>query len=108
MSQPYQHAPPPKDHRVAPNNGGLPAPAAAQLKRRDPPGVRYCHARGESARLNPRRSTGAGMALRSVLFGTITLGTWVKLGGRIRGVREAAGLRPSRSGGMGLLVEIAR
>jgi hypothetical protein len=51
------------------------------------------------------------MALCSVLFGAITLGiwplvTWVKLCGHIRSAQEAAGLRPSCSGGMGFLMAI--
>jgi hypothetical protein len=126
VSQPYQQAPPLKDHRVVPNNGDLPAPAAAQMKRRNPIGVWlglpivtlgvypivwYYLVHSELARFNRRRPISAGMALCSVLFGAITLGiwplvTWVKLCGHIRSAQEAAGLRPSCSGGMGFLMAI--
>jgi Domain of unknown function (DUF4234) len=97
-----------------------------QMKRRNPVGawlglplitlgiyglVWYYKVHAELAAFDRRRGISAGLALCSVLFGAITLGiwpliTWIKLGGHIRNAQRAAGLQPSCSGGVGLLLAI--
>jgi hypothetical protein len=131
MGQPYQQqnqgaAPQPYQGQVA--HGGAPQPALAgiQMKRRNPFGawlglpiitlgvygiVWYYLVHSELANFDRRRPVSAGMALCSMLFGWITLGiwplvTWIKLGGHIRNAQQAAGLRPSCSGGLGFLLAI--
>jgi hypothetical protein len=109
-----------------------PAPAAAeslvgaQMKRRNPVAawlglpiitlgiyglVWYYLVHSELANFDRRRKVSAGLALCSVLFGTLTLGiwpliNWVKLAGHIRNAQRAAGLEPSCSGGLGFLLGI--
>jgi hypothetical protein len=111
-----------------------PAPAAAaaeslvgaQMKRRNPVAawlglpiitlgiyglVWYYLVHSELAAFDRRREVSAGLALCSVLFGTLTLGiwpliNWVKLAGHIRNAQRAAGLEPSCSGGLGFLLGI--
>lgn len=102
------------------------APMGAQMKRRNPVGawlglpiitlgiyglVWYYKVHSELSRFDTRRPVSAGLALCSIIFGTITLGiwplvTWVKLAGHIRNAQRAAGLAPSCSGGVGFLLGI--
>ncbi|MGH3373911.1 MAG: DUF4234 domain-containing protein [Actinoallomurus sp.] len=97
-----------------------------QMKRRNPVGawlglpivtlgiygiVWYYLVHSELANFDRRRSVNAGLALCSILLGTLTLGiwplvTWVKLAGHIRNAQRAAGLEPSCSGGLGFLLGI--
>lgn len=58
-----------------------------------------------------RTGDAATNALLSMIFGAITLFIWplvmyIKLGGRIRQAQQAAGLQPSYSTGLGLLLSI--
>jgi hypothetical protein len=98
----------------------------AQMKRRNPVGawlglpiitlgiyglVWYYKVHNELSKFDTRRPVSAGLALCSIIFGTITLGiwplvTWVKLAGHIRGAQRVAGLEPSCSGGLGFLLGI--
>lgn len=129
MSQPYQQRTAPQQGhaghagQVVPPQHGL---AGVQMKRRNPAGawlglpiitlgiygiVWFYLVHSELANFDRRRPVSAGMALCSVLFGTITLGIWplvmwVKLGGHIRNAQQAAGLQPSCSGGLGFLLGI--
>lgn len=100
--------------------------SGTQMKRRNPVGawlglplitlgiyglVWYYKVHAELARFDRRQGISAGLALCSVLFGALTLGiwpliTWIKLGGHIRNAQRAAGLQPSCSGGVGLLLAI--
>lgn len=116
QSYPQQTAPPAKDA----------APMGAQMKRRNPLGawlglpiitlgiyglVWYYKVHSELGRFDTRRPVSAGLALCSIIFGSITLGiwplvTWVKLAGHIRNAQRAAGLDPSCSGGVGFLLGI--
>jgi hypothetical protein len=97
-----------------------------QMKRRNPVGawlglpiitlgiyglVWYYLVHSELGDFDRRRPVSAGLALCSILFGTLTLGiwplvTWVKLAGHIRNAQSAAGLEPSCSGGLGFLLGI--
>jgi hypothetical protein len=123
VSQSYsQEAVPPQDQVVA----GGPGPAGTQMKRRNPVAawlglpiitlgiygiVWYYLVHSELAAFDRRRPVSAGLAVCSVLFGTLTLGiwpliTWVKLAGHIRNAQRAAGLQPSCSGAVGFLLGI--
>jgi Domain of unknown function (DUF4234) len=111
---------------AAPVPAGQPDLAGTQMKRRNPLGawlglpiitlgiyglVWYYLVHSELAAFDRRRPVSAGLALCSVLLGTLTLGiwplvTWVKLAGHIRNAQRAAGLEPSCSGGVGFLLGI--
>jgi Domain of unknown function (DUF4234) len=98
----------------------------AQMKRRNPVAawlglpiitlgiyglVWYYLVHSELANFDRRHKVSAGLALCSVLFGTLTLGiwpliNWVKLAGHIRNAQRVAGLEPSCSGGLGFLLGI--
>ena len=119
MSQSYPQ-------EAAPVAVSQPDLVGAQMKRRNPVGawlglpiitlgiygiVWYYLVHSELANFDRRRSVSAGLALCSMLFGTLTLGiwpliTWVKLAGHIRNAQSAAGLEPSCSGGLGFLLGI--
>src|SRR5262249_26250148 len=120
MAQPYPQQASPQD----PTAGS--AATGVQMKRRNPAAVWlglpiitlgiyglvwYFKVHNELAGSARRRQISAGMALCSVLFGTFTLGiwplvTWVKLAGHISNAQQAAGLKPSCSGGLGFLLGI--
>jgi drug/metabolite transporter (DMT)-like permease len=128
VSQPYQQQAAPQQGHAAPAGHAVApqGPAGVQMKKRNPVGawlglpiitlgiygiVWYYLVHSELANFDRRRPISPGMAICSVLFGTITLGiwplvTWVKLGGHIRNAQQAAGLQPSCSGGLGFLLGI--
>jgi hypothetical protein len=119
-----QHQPP----VPAQGYGNAPAPAAAgvQMKRRNPVAVwlglpiitlgiysivYFIKVHTELARFDPRRNVGTTSAILSLFFGWLTLGIWnivvfVKLGGHINNAQRAAGLNPSCSAGLGLLLTL--
>lgn len=119
MSQSYPQ-------EAAPAVVGRPDLVGTQMKRRNPVGawlglpiitlgiygiVWYYLIHSELANFDRRRPVSAGLAVCSVLFGTITLGIWplvmwVKLAGHIRNAQRAAGLEPTCSGGLGFLLGI--
>ena len=119
MSQPYPQ-------QTAPPAAGRSDLVGAQMKRRNPVGawlglpiitlgiygiVWYYLVHNELANFDRRRSISPGLAICSVLFGTLTLGiwpliTWVKLAGHISNAQRAAGLQPSCSGALGFLLGI--
>lgn len=111
---------------VATAPGPQPALAGLQMKRRNPLGAWlglplitlniyslywFYAVHSELAAFDRRRSISPGVALCSLLFGFLTLGIWplimyVKLGAHIRDAQLAAGLRPTSSAGVGLLLGI--
>ncbi|RAY11686.1 hypothetical protein DPM19_29120 [Actinomadura craniellae] len=126
QGQPYQQASGQGGYAPMPAQNHAPASSGYNMKRRNPVGVWlgmpiitlgfygifwFFKVHSELADFDRRRNISSTNALLSILFGWITLYIWplivaYQLGNHIRDAQRAAGLQPTCSGGVGILLYI--